>query len=92
MPETPAFLAERLKVEGEKMRAFFTALSDDQWQKVVYTENAEMTAYVISLSDADLQKAGRHAFLGITTLAEMIKMVYRHNQIHYRDLRVALQK
>lgn len=157
MPDTPSFLAERLKNEGEKTAAFFAALTDDQWQKTVYTENAEwrvrdvlahyvsaekafmllfedihkggsgasedfsidrfnvaqvtklkqsapkellaefvklrtdMTAFVADLCDADLQKTGRHAFLGVTTLAEMVKMVYRHNQIHYRDLRRVLE-
>lgn len=48
---------------------------------------AQMTALVASFSEIDLQKTGRHPFLGQTTLAEMIKMVYRHNQIHFRDLR-----
>ena len=48
---------------------------------------AEMAAWVASLTESDLQKQGRHPFLGVTTLAEMIKMIYRHNQIHQRDLR-----
>jgi hypothetical protein len=48
---------------------------------------AEMTAWVAALTEADLEKQGRHPYLGQATLAEMIKMVYRHNQIHYRDLR-----
>ena len=153
MPETPSFLSERLKTEGEKTAAFFASLTDDQWQAAVYTEGAtwtirnvlahyvtaekgflklfpsirdggpgaradfdidrynasqqektrdftpqellaqfravraEMVAWVASLTEADLQKQGRHPFLEQTTLAEMIKMVYRHNQIHYRDLR-----
>jgi uncharacterized protein (TIGR03083 family) len=153
MPETPTFLAERLRAEGERIAASFTALTGDQWQQVVYTESAEwkvrdilahfvsleksilklfenirdggegasedfsvdrfnaeqvskltgmsppdllaqfkasraqMIAWVSSLSESDLQKKGRHPFLGVTTLGEMIKMVYRHNQIHLRDLR-----
>lgn len=156
MPETPAFLAERLKTEGEKTAAFFAALTDDQWQMEVYAEDAvwtvrsvlahfvsaergllslfaairagglgasedfsidrynarqqeqtrdlsphellaqfiavraEMAEWVSRLSDGDLEKQGRHPFLGVTTLAEMIKMVYRHNQIHFRDLRRVL--
>ncbi len=157
MPESPAFLAERLKSEGEKTVAFFATLSDAQWNGTVYTEGgewtvrsvlahfvtaekgflrifpeicaggagaaedfdidrynasqqaktrdlspaelldqfrtvrAEMADWVASLSDADLQKQGRHPFLGLTSLGEMIKMVYRHNQIHYRDLRKLLE-
>ncbi len=156
MPETPAFLAERLKTEGQKMRVFFIALTDAQWNVVVYSEGAEWTArsilahlvtaeqgfvrlfasiceggtgvsetfdidrynarqqektrelsvlelldqftavraqmatWVSTRSPTDLERRGRHPFLGVTSLAEMIKMVYRHNQIHYRDLRKAL--
>ena len=48
---------------------------------------AKMIAWVETLSDDDLQKEGRHPFLDKTTLEEMIKLVYRHNQIHYRDMR-----
>ncbi|MFZ5819238.1 MAG: DinB family protein [Chloroflexota bacterium] len=153
MPETPAFLSERLKSEGEKMAAFFAALTPGQWEIEVYTEGglwsvrnvlahfvtaergflalfegiraggagapedfsidrynasqqettsdlppgellaqytavrAEMAAWVAGLSEADLMKEGRHPFLGQTILAEMVKMVYLHNQIHLRDLR-----
>jgi hypothetical protein len=47
----------------------------------------EMIALVSSLSDSDLLKQGRHPFLGLTSLGDMVKMVYRHNQIHYRDIR-----
>jgi uncharacterized damage-inducible protein DinB len=156
MPETPEFLAGRLKTEGEKMTGFFAALTDQQWETDVYTEGttwtvrnvlahlvtaergfvtlfeqirhggqgasedfsidrynashqrrsrdlaarelleqyksvrADMVAWVSSLADGDLTKEGRHPFLGHTTLEEMIKMVYRHNQIHYRDLRKSL--
>jgi len=153
MPETPAFLAERLKTEGDKTAAFFASLTPDQWNLEVYTEGetwairsvlahyvtaekgfvtiftsirgggpgvpedfdidrynasqqkktrelgpaelleqfkairAEMVAFVLTLDETDLSRQGRHPFLGQSTLAEMIKMVYRHNQIHYRDLR-----
>ena len=38
MPETSAFLADRLKTEGEKTIAFFETLSPEQWQSDVYTE------------------------------------------------------
>ena len=153
MPDTPAFLSERLKTEGEKTSAFFASLKPEQWQSTVYTDGAtwtvrsvlahfvtaergfvkifqsirqggpgasedfdidrynasqqeksrdlssaelleqfkavrtEMVDWVAALSEGELQLTGRHPFLGMTTLGEMIKMVYRHNQIHYRDLR-----
>lgn len=51
----------------------------------------EMVGFVSALEDADLEKVGRHPFLQVTTLREMIKMVYVHNQIHYRDLKRALK-
>jgi len=157
MSETPAFFAERLKTEGDKMIAFFAALTADQWTQSVYIEGATWSvrnvlahfvtserglvklfetirqggpgaaddfsidrynaaqqektrdlapqelleqykiirtasiAWVISLNEGDLQKSGRHPFLGPTTLAEMIKMLYMHNQLHLRDLRKVIK-
>jgi hypothetical protein len=45
---------------------------------------------VKELDQNDLEKVGRHPWLGITTIGEIIKMMYRHNQIHQRDIRRAL--
>jgi len=156
MSET-AELAQKLKSEGEKFAAFFGGLTDDQWNREVYTEGsvwtirsilshlmtserafvilferirqggagvsedfvidrynarqqektreltpaelleqykairAEMIAWVFSITDSDLEKTGRHPFLGLTTLHEMVKMIYIHNQTHYRDLRRVLK-
>jgi hypothetical protein len=45
---------------------------------------------VAQLSDLDLARVGRHPFLGVTTLVEIIKIIYRHNQIHQREIRQAL--
>jgi uncharacterized damage-inducible protein DinB len=52
---------------------------------------ADMIRWVSGIKDLDLEKTGRHPFLGMTTLREMVKMVYIHNQIHYRDLRRVLK-
>jgi len=52
---------------------------------------AESIAWTSSLSEADLEKQGRHPFLGMTTIREMIKMLYLHNQIHYRDMKKVLK-
>ena len=43
------------------------------------------------LAPVDLEKTGRHPFLGVVPLTDIIKMIYRHNQIHLRDLRRVLQ-
>jgi hypothetical protein len=52
---------------------------------------ADSVNWVLGLQESDLEKIGRHPFLEQTTLREMIKMVYLHNQIHYRDLKKALK-
>jgi hypothetical protein len=156
MPDTPASLAEKLKVEGEKTQAFFAVLTPEQWQQTVYGEEgswtarsilahfvsaeqgflkifasvrdggpgasddfeidrynasqqakmaeitsaellarylvtrAQMVDFAASLDEADLQKQGRHPALGITSLGEMLKMVYLHNIMHLRDLKRAI--
>jgi uncharacterized damage-inducible protein DinB len=150
---TPAWLAERLKKEGEKVIAYFAALTDEQWHSEVYTEGdiwtirhvlahfvtsergllklfkdiceggagvsddfsidhynarqqekakdlmpqellaqfaevrADTANWVSGLSQEDLAKEGRHPFLGQVQLVEMLKMLYLHNQIHFRDFR-----
>jgi len=154
MPETtPAWLAERLKKEGNKVVDFFSGLTNEQWQTEVYTEGdtwtirnvlahfvtserglhrlfenilkgglgaaddfsidyynarqqektkgltpqelleqfadvrADLALWVSNLSQEDLAVEGRHPYLGQVNLAEMLKMIYLHNQIHFRDLR-----
>jgi hypothetical protein len=47
-------------------------------------------ALVAQMSEADLSRSGRHPFLGITTLEEITKLLYRHNQIHQRDAKRAI--
>jgi uncharacterized damage-inducible protein DinB len=73
--------------QQEKTRELSTAALLEQYRGV----RAEMVAWVSSLNDADLESRGRHPFLGETTLREMIKMVYIHNQTHYRDIRRVLK-
>lgn len=46
-----------------------------------------MVSFVNSLSDDDLLKTGRHPFLGQSTLAEMLKLIYRHDQLHLHDIK-----
>ena len=146
-------LAEKLKSEGEKIHAIFSAFTESQWNAEVYTEgttwtirnvlshlvtsergliklfeqirqggegasldfsidrynasmqarNKDLTAsellaqykeiransigWVSGLKEGELEIKGRHPFLGITTIREMIKMLYIHNQTHYRDIK-----
>jgi hypothetical protein len=150
-------LAEKLKSEGERFVSVFAGLTDDQWQKDLYTEGATWTvrnvlahfvtsergllklfesirqgeagapqdfsidrynaamqartekltpqelleqykairadavAWTSGLSEADLDKQGRHPFLGLTTIREMVKMLYIHNLTHYRDMKKVIK-
>jgi hypothetical protein len=53
-----------------------------------FCELRQQTAQLVAcLSPDDLQRTGRHPFLGVTSLEEIIKLMYRHNQIHQRDIR-----
>ena len=42
---------------------------------------------VAELESSDLEKTGRHPFLGVASLTDIIKLIYRHNQIHIREIR-----
>ena len=74
--------------QQEKTKELTPAELLDQYK----ARRAQMIEWVSGLSDLDLERTGRHPFLGITTLREMVKMVYIHNQTHYRDLRRVLKE
>ncbi len=46
---------------------------------------------VARLQPEDLSRAGRHPFLGVAPLEEIIKLIYRHNGIHLRDVRKVIK-
>jgi hypothetical protein len=46
---------------------------------------------VRGLHPEDLGKSGRHPWLGLAPLGEIVKLMYRHNQIHQRDIRKAFE-
>jgi hypothetical protein len=45
---------------------------------------------VETMQPADMERQGRHPFLGVVPLEEIVKLLYRHNQIHQRDIRRAI--
>lgn len=47
--------------------------------------------WVAGLKESELEIPGRHPFLGQTVIREMIKMLYLHNQLHYRDMKKVLK-
>ena len=59
----------------------------EQYQEV----SADSVAWTLALESADLDKQGKHPFIGMTTIREMIKMLYLHNQMHYRDMKKVLK-
>ena len=72
--------------QQEKTKALTPQELLEQYKSV----RAASVAWVRGLQESDLEMTGRHPFLGKTTLREMVKMLYLHNQIHYRDLKKAL--
>ncbi len=48
-------------------------------------------AWVAGLTVEELEITGRHPFLGMTKIRDMIKMLYIHNQNHYRDMRKVIK-
>ncbi|MBN2502161.1 MAG: DinB family protein [Anaerolineales bacterium] len=55
--------------------------------KQLRAKNVEIVA---GLVEGDLEKQGRHPFLGVTSIAEMLKLMYLHLQLHTRDVKRAL--
>jgi DinB superfamily len=53
-----------------------------------FFELRQQTARLVAqINPENLQRTGRHPFLGVASLEEIIKLMYRHNQIHQRDIR-----
>lgn len=52
---------------------------------------ANSIAWVSGLKEEELEIMGRHPFLEITSIREMIKMLYIHNMTHYRDMKKSMK-
>ena len=74
-------------VQQRKTRELNTAELIQQYKSV----RADSIAWVSGLKVEELEIEGRHPFLGETVIREMIKMLYIHNQGHYRDLKKTLR-
>ena len=48
-------------------------------------------AWVAGLNEEELEIEGRHPFLGMTKIRDMIKTLYIHNQNQYRDMKKVLK-
>jgi len=62
-------------------------LSAPELLKQFAEARAETVKWIAGLSQEELALRGRHPSMGHVTLAEMLKMIYLHNQLHFRDFR-----
>ena len=57
-----------------------------------FAERRERTVEMTqAFSDEDLEKLGRHPFLGESQVVEMIKLMYLHINLHIRDIKAVLR-
>lgn len=55
------------------------------------TVRAETIAIVVQMADSDLDREGRHVFLGPGRLERFIRWAYEHARLHENDVRRALE-
>lgn len=68
----------------------FAKLPNDMILQRFMERRGETIQMILDMSDTDLATEGRHPWLGVVPIEEMIKLMYRHNQIHQRDIRKTL--
>ncbi len=68
----------------------FAKLPSDMILQRFMERRGETIQMIMDMSDSDLATEGRHPWLGVAPIEEMIKLMYRHNQIHQRDIRKTL--
>jgi len=67
----------------KKLREAGTAELMDMFRQ----RRERVVSFVRGLAEADLQREGRHPFLGHATLEEMLRLYYLHVNLHIRDIR-----
>ena len=71
----------------ERTREMTPAELIEQYKQI----RANSIAWVSGLKQEELEIRGRHPFLQMTTMREMIKMLYIHNMTHYRDMKKSMK-
>ena len=79
-----------IDVFNERETNCFSKLPNDMILQRFMERRGETIQLVMEMSDAQLETQGRHPWLGIAPIEDMIKLMYRHNQIHQRDIRKTL--
>ncbi len=72
-----------------KVAAYRQATFDELIEEFEAARAATITM-MAAMADVDLECTGRHPWLGVAPLEDIIKLMYRHNQIHQRDIRKSL--
>ena len=72
---------------NERKVAELDGLSPDEVLSQFAEARKDTIRLVQTFSDSDLDKMGRHPFLGQSSVEAILQLIYRHNQIHQRDLR-----
>jgi uncharacterized protein (TIGR03083 family) len=80
-----------LDVFNERQVAKLDGQPPDDLIAAFEAARAETIALVEGMDDADLDREGRHPFFGVDRMEKFAKLVYRHNMIHERDIRRALE-
>ena len=73
------------------MQARNKELTETELLKQYQEVRANSVVWVSNLKDEEVEIKGRHPFLGVTTIREMIKMLYIHNQTHYCEIKKVLR-
>lgn len=81
-----------LNAYNERKAAEIDALGTDDLAAMFDRSRAETVAWARALRPEDLAAQGRHPYLGIAPLEEMIKLLYRHPQLHQRDIKRMLEE
>jgi len=58
--------------------------------ELFFLERSSLASFVSSLDNEELERIGNDPFLGAVPLIEIIKLTYRHLQIHLREVRRCL--
>jgi uncharacterized damage-inducible protein DinB len=72
---------------NERKVAQLRQASKDELLERFFELRQASASLVAAMTAEDLQKKGRHPYLGVAPLEDIVKLLYRHNQLHQRDVR-----
>lgn len=76
-----------LDAYNEYKVSIINKLTEDELIKLFNQNRQKTIDFVSQLTESDLEKRGWHPYLGMAALVDIIKLIYRHNQIHIREIR-----